>query len=129
MEQFLTDVQTLGYENQIFDVSILTDEYLRESLGREIRVPRFFSNDFLKRLEGEKMEGAWPSLFVSPPGSGSGFHVDAMSSHFWLGVTTGCKLFRMFPPQDLPRFGGKFVYESLAFPQDWEARGQQCEMH
>jgi len=129
MEEFLVEAQTPGYENQIFDISILRDDYLRQSLGREIRIPKFFTNDFLKRLAGDKMDGAWPSLFISPQGTGSGLHVDAMSSHFWLGVTSGCKLFRMFPPDYLSQLGGKFIYESLAFPHDWEERSRDFELH
>jgi len=129
MEEFLVEAQTPGYENQIFDISILRDDYLRQSLGREMRIPKFFANDFLKRLAGEKMDGAWPSLFISPQGTGSGLHIDAMSSHFWLGVTSGCKLFRMFPPDYLLQLGGKFIYESLAFPHDWDERARDFELH
>ena len=67
------------------------------------RVPRYFANDLLQRLEpGSLYRDAWPSLFVGPAGSRCSVHVDTFGSHFWMLLFEGEKRWTIFPPDAAP---------------------------
>jgi len=40
----------------------------------------------------------WPALFIGPEGSGSGLHIDAIDSHFYMILLQGKKHWVVFPP-------------------------------
>ncbi len=54
--------------------------------------------DWLSLKEGGSY---WPTLFIGPKGSFTGFHVDTFGSHAWNTVLWGKKLFLLISPQDI----------------------------
>eukprot|EP00965_Chrysotila_dentata_P058828 1951885-Pleurochrysis_carterae.AAC.1 len=47
-------------------------------LLRELRIPKYFCNDFLQRCAPASLyRESWPSLFIGPRGSACGLHVGA----------------------------------------------------
>jgi len=75
-----------------------------QALMKDFIVPKYFAQDFLKRvpsMEGGVMDrywAQWPALFIGPQGSGSGLHIDAIDSHFYMILLQGRKKWAIFPP-------------------------------
>ena len=103
--EFIDTLDALAAEAEppyLFDWSLpqhCADELLRGGF----RVPRYFANDLLQRLEpGSLYRDAWPSLFVGPAGSRCSVHVDTFGSHFWMLLFEGEKRWTIFPPDAAP---------------------------
>ena len=74
------------------------------ALMTDFVVPKYFSQDFLKRMPpmaGGTMDRyweQWPALFLGPRGSGSGLHIDAIESHFYMALLEGRKRWAVYLP-------------------------------
>ena len=74
------------------------------------RVPRWVAADLFQRAKGDDLPfvDCWPSLFVGPAGTTSELHVDAVASHFCMGLLHGEKKWTIWRPADAawlrPRF-------------------------
>mmetsp|Transcript_908 Transcript_908/g.2869 ORF Transcript_908/g.2869 Transcript_908/m.2869 type:complete len:356 (+) Transcript_908:1514-2581(+) len=69
----------------------------------DAHVPRYFARDLLQRCpRGALYREGWPSLFVGPPRSRSGLHVDTFGSHFWMALHAGRKRWVFFDADDAP---------------------------
>ena len=90
-------------------------------------VPAFFAQDLLQRCPaGTLYRDSWPSLFVGPAGSGAELHIDAFGSHFWMGIFSGRKRWRLFPAEMAAALRPTLPHHSLdpTFAADpWRAGG------
>ena len=103
--EFIDTLDALAAEAEppyLFDLSL--PQHCADALLRGgFRVPRYFANDLLQRLEpGSLYRDAWPSLFVGPAGSRCSVHVDTFGSHFWMLLFEGEKRWTIFPPDAAP---------------------------
>ena len=83
----------LNKEWYIFD-SGLPEEC--PQLLQELVIPRFVTNDFMKRIlwtdpENQDAYSGHPSIFVGERGSRGGLHRDSYQSHFWQLLLYGQK--------------------------------------
>lgn len=102
---------------------------LAPELLEELVVPKYFAVDYLRAIPREERAGIWPnpqrfpSLFVQPPGTRCGLHVDQAGTHFYQMLLSGKKRWRVFRPEDTPRLyprGNGLLFEADAFQPDLE---------
>lgn len=79
----------------VFDLGLANEKFGCPKLLEHFRLPRFFSNDVLKRLPSSQQRldpfRQSPGLFVQPLHSASSLHVDALDSHFMQVLLEGRK--------------------------------------
>jgi len=84
-------------------------EDLCPDLLKDFVVPRYFAVDYLRTVPASERGGLqplparFPSLFVQPPGSRCGLHVDQAGTHFYQMLLAGRKRWRVFPPEEAAR--------------------------
>jgi len=92
-------------DEYLFDFSI---PYSCPTLLREFTVPKYFAQDYLQRVpdrafdEERTYKGFWPSLFIGTGNTQSGLHVDAIQSHFWMGLIEGHKRWAVVNRDEIP---------------------------
>jgi len=99
----------LAEGKMVFDYSIPTN--CPEVLS-SFSVPSYFARDYFQNLTRPVMAShendphpfsdSWPSLFIGPPMSGGGLHIDAFQTQFWMVVLEGKKLWQFFDLEFLP---------------------------
>ena len=91
--QDVLEVPSLGvdYILGVFDLSLPN---FCPTLLNDFVVPKYFSHDYLQRLDPSVGFGSreyWPSLFIGANGSYGGAHVDTLGTSFWQYVAEGEK--------------------------------------
>jgi len=131
IDRMLRQLETTpGYPDQLFDVSIPDDDHLNAALADSIYIPRYFTNDFLKRVLLEEYAEMWPSLFCAAEGTGSALHIDGGCTHFWMGVVRGAKLFRLFAPESTASFAPKYAFDAnVVFSDNALELGSSSPLH
>ena len=72
------------------------------SLLSSVRVPRYFTHDFLQRTRDvHAFTASWPSLFVAAPHTKSSLHVDQWRGNFWIAMVRGTKRWTLFHAEDI----------------------------
>ncbi|CAK0888322.1 unnamed protein product [Prorocentrum cordatum] len=122
---------------QVFDFSIW--QQCADVLADEVAIPKWFATDLFS-LASARMQpvtgSASPTLFLAAGGTASGLHVDFLQTHFWMGLCSGRKRWRLVPPEDLALLRPTYLADlNPAFPADLDdeapaelARGGQLSV-
>ncbi len=65
-------------------------------------MPKYFSDDYIQKINYEPSTRSFPSLFMAHGGTKSGLHIDAWGSNFWMMMIAGRKHFRTFSAKEAP---------------------------
>jgi len=77
------------------------------SMLKTYTVPKYFATDFFQRVPDEMWQDggykhSWPSLFIGTGDTRSGLHIDAVQSHFWMGMISGRKRWGVVTADHVP---------------------------
>eukprot|EP00088_Acartia_fossae_P012019 TRINITY_DN16148_c0_g1_i2.p1 TRINITY_DN16148_c0_g1~~TRINITY_DN16148_c0_g1_i2.p1 ORF type:complete len:266 (-),score=30.96 TRINITY_DN16148_c0_g1_i2:69-827(-) len=89
-------------------------------LAKNFHVPEYFEDNLLTKTgPGAMYRDSWPSLFIGAKGTGSGLHVDAFGSHFYMYLISGRKRWKFYPAERIKDLNPVF-WDSLdpTFPKD-----------